>query len=148
MVRSRSSLRNLQPLLEEHSKLKETVELCRSTLDETLVNTHHLSSLFQKLLEQILNHFSNEEEHGYFIEVVEAAPQLENTVEELHQQHPRMVEMVVGLLKEVHNAGSGVEGRSDLIHRYEDFVHLFEHHESAETRLLQNTLNSDIGGHD
>lgn len=148
MARSRSSLGNLQHLLEEHSQLRETVELCRLSLNEKIVNTHDLSSLFQKLLEQLLNHFSHEEEHGYFVEVVEAAPQLEHTVEELHQQHPRMVEMIVGILKEVDHAGPGEKGRSSLIHKYEDFVQLFEHHESEETRLLHDTFNSDIGEHD
>lgn len=148
MMRTRSPLPGLEPLLEEHSQLWKAVELCRSTLNGKYVAAHYLNSLFQKLLEQILNHFSNEEEHGYFVDVIEEAPQLEPAVEELCRQHPRMVKLIVGILKVLEDEDSGEERRSDLIRKYAEFYHLFEHHEAEETRLLQNAFNRDIGSHD
>ena len=148
MTRTRSLLRSPEPLLEEHSRLWKLVERCRSTLHETNIRSEYLNSLFRRLLEQLLNHFSHEEEHGYFSDLIEEAPQLESTVEELYRQHPRMVELIVWISNEMENREPGEERRCRLTSIYDEFYHLFKRHEAEETLLLQNAFNSDLGGHD
>ncbi|QXD16142.1 hypothetical protein GQ464_004105 [Rhodocaloribacter litoris] len=101
---------------------------------------------FQTLL---LKQFDLEEEGGFIQDVVRLAPQYAARVETLQEEHHKVVadlNHVLNVLKDI-RAPSPARTRR-LRERFTDVITLFERHESAENRLLQDVYFQDYGSGD
>ena len=148
MAMTRVPLAQLKSQLKEREELRKLVNRCRTNLHERKVGPKHLRLQFHRLLEHLLNHFSQEEDHGYFLEIVDLATHSGETLVEHFRQHRQMVEMVVALMNSLECGELRGDAWLQLSCGFEEFFYLFEGHESAETELLQNAYAGELGEHD
>ena len=103
---------------------------------------------FQRLREELVEHFHYEEEGGFFKDVVERAPRYSEQIDELCQEH---VQSLQDLDQMTHDAEVGEptgEWWDDLSHRFHEFSNQLMNHEARENQLLQNAYGIDLGAND
>ena len=148
MINTHDRILTPEHLLEDHTQLWKIVEQCRKTLPEGSVRRGLLANLLQTLLERLLDHFWQEENDGYFVDLIDQSPHLKNSIEELLQQHPTMVKQIIDLQNHVARATNQEDAWSVINQKFTGFLLLFQKHEAEETRLLQLAFGDDIGGND
>ncbi|GIV57719.1 MAG: hypothetical protein KatS3mg042_0632 [Rhodothermaceae bacterium] len=93
--------------------------------------------------------FDREEEGGFFHDVLRMAPQHAARVENLLEEHHKLIadlEHILRMLKGVHVPASPRLAR--IRDRFTDLVAHFERHEAEENRLLQDVYMQDYGSGD
>ena len=133
--------REQQRLLEMEERLRTAEEeLRRRPGPETRLAFHAALSAFS---EHLLEHFEEEEEGGFFQQVLETQPSSHPTVSVLRQEHDAM-RAQVSLLRARISSHAG----SSALPSVTDLLDALEHHERAERKLLQETFVTDTGAGD
>jgi hemerythrin len=93
----------------------------------------------------LADHFRYEEQGGYMEAVRLREPQLERTIQQLGDEHPRLLRLLDALLAES-------TGATRLDDRFREEVRAWiegvRQHEARETRLVQDVFNSDFDAED
>jgi hypothetical protein len=124
-------------------RLRAMVAAAAATLEEPRWHALWAREIDQ-LQELLVEHFRNEEEGGYMVEVLAVAPNHNHKVETLLGEHAVMLKRVGEL------AG---QARQDVDHdtygdRVMQLLGMLTTHEQTETSLWQATLWTDIGAGD
>jgi hypothetical protein len=130
-------------LCQEHASLLERL----SGLEEAIESAHgdtvadHLGAVRTHLL----HHFEFEESGGYMKHVLDRAPHLHLQAQELLAEHGRMRKQVDDLLAQVSGLAANRPLPDAFRHRVRDLLEFVRKHEARENRLVQETLNQDLG---
>jgi len=95
--------------------------------------------------EHIAEHFRFEEQNGYLDVVRRREPQMDRTIEELHEEHRQLLLSLNALLEEARAYG-GAEGT--FREKVRAWVRRVRQHESRENSLVQDAFTTDIGTED
>lgn len=129
----------------EHEHLRRSIQEASDVLKSPHRQRKHLNDLLAMLSEQVESHFRHEEHGGYLTDALARAPHLRSRAEVLQEEHLTLQEQIDKLHLLVH---SGVESPSWWTRVESDF-HVFaarlHDHEHAETQLVQEAFNQDIG---
>lgn len=126
----------------EHEHLRELL----GTLDQTLIARREaadkLAAMVSSLQEHVRVHFQEEEDGGFFHEIVSQAPRMSDRADELKHEHVGLAAAVVEL---VSIADEENELCKSLDTRFREFSKALMHHESKENELLLDAYEEDIG---
>jgi len=126
-------------LLKQLSGLEDTIESARG--DKV---AEHLGAVRDHLRQ----HFQFEERDGYMKHVLDRAPQLHPQTQELLAEHGRMSRQVDELVALISSLPSNRPLPDALRHRVRQLVQSVRKHEAIENRLVQETLNQELGADD
>lgn len=94
---------------------------------------------------ELEEHFTHEESGGFFAELLDRAPQLDERVSNLLQEH-RELRVLFRFLRKTCGWACGESGtRSGWLAEFAEFHHRFNEHEQAEHDLLHEALQRDVG---
>ncbi len=138
-----------QRIKDEHVQLREAVAHLRDTLPPQTSGPivawyGSLDTELAEFIEMVERHFALEEEGGYMRELRDEYPRLGHRIDELAAEHASIREALSGCRKE---AREGV-GATELVEHLHRGLDLLAKHESAETELFQDAMQSDIGAAD
>ena len=108
-----------------------------------------LLQLLGDLANDLLKHFSLEEEGGFIREVLSRAPQKAQIVQRLQREHAEITRRLNKVVMDVEAVRQGNEsGVLDIRRRTTAVLSLLDAHEAAEASLSQETYLQDEGGPD
>lgn len=132
----------------EHRELEEKYEVIHAAI---AAGPSALTSVCNRLTDlavELERHFENEEEAGYFTEIIDLAPHLSHRAERLEAEHEQ-------LLRQLRQLQCHVAATQDADQRYElicrilpGFIAACRKHEHCETELVQEAWLTDIGACD
>lgn len=135
-------------VLQEHQCLKELLGKIDRALTEKDVSIDAVSDLLAQFGDQLVRHFSTEEDGGYFAEALIQSPRLVARANELMAQHPKMCTKVRDLVVELDHLQPKQDWWQETRKRFDAFREELLIHEQREDRLLQEAYNQDLGAND
>lgn len=126
----------------EHEHLRELLGNLHQALIVRREAANKLEALVTSLQEHVRVHFHEEEEGGFFSEVVAQAPRMSDRAEELKNEHVELGATVVEL---VTMANEESELCKSLDAKFHVFSKALMQHESKENELLLDAYEDDIG---
>ena len=93
----------------------------------------------------IVEHFRFEEQNGYMDTVRTHEPRLERVIDELAEDHCRLLDSLDALIRETAMAASTNE---TITAKVTEWIGEVRRHEAQENRLVQDAFNMDIGPED
>ena len=141
----------LREIKDDHHELRQLIHHCSAMLDHSgpvEIDSKRLVELLTKLRDQLAMHFSLEEAYGYFEDAIMVAPHLCRRAESLRSQHfDLFAEMcrVVDTSEELLYHEKPLRLLQRLANHYHSFLSRFHEHEAAESDLILEAFNDDIG---
>jgi len=132
-------------ILQEHGALRQKVHRIHSVLAEPNPNRAEIESLLREFLNALVIHFANEEEDGFFTEVISRAPQHTGRAGALCVEHQQLLRETEELCRFAEAGSPSMPWWRELNARCHEFSKRLMHHESEENRLLQEVHSLDIG---
>jgi len=130
---------------EEHECLQSTLTEMRMLLSER-GNPGLAIETLADLAGHVVTHFVHEEQDdGFFDNVVEQAPRLQSKAAELIEEHATMIDALTGMQIFAAKNEPSEAWWKDLAARFEAFWLSFSRHERAEIDMVQEAFNEDIG---
>jgi hemerythrin len=148
MTPSPSPRANPYSILDEHAHLRRRLDDVREALIARRASGAVVASLFEELHRVVLDHFEHEEDGGYFAQALFEAPRLSERAEQLLGQHVQMAAQLAALRSFARQTRMSDPWWDELHELFDDFLRLFEQHESEENTLLYEAFNVDIGAED
>ena len=141
----------LQEIKQDNVELREVLgELSRRLLRRRVRHSdaREMADLLVRLRDQLAVHFSLEEAFGYFENAVTIAPRLSERADELRSQHDLFYQDICAICEQAekllyHEASPRT--LRQVATRYADFHDALMQHESAETELIMEAFDDDIG---
>lgn len=144
-------LHDLLPIVtteQEHEALRGLLDEVRRVLEAREWHSAGVRGVLVQLRQQLFQHFTHEEQGGYFSTLVAAAPQLANRARALENEHRDLLVQVDQLLEAAALAGHNAARRGQIRLDYAGFVRLMERHEVEEDRLIQEANGHELGSGD
>jgi hypothetical protein len=138
----------LNAIAAEHESLANLYEQVSVALDAGPGGPLSASVLLDELVEQVANHFSHEEEGGYYSQVVEIAPWRAPAVDELKRQHSDLLRTVARIAQGARLASKSLLSYEAVWKEFAEFLHSCSDHEARENRLVQEVYLLDIAAAD
>jgi len=141
----------LREIKDDHHELRQLIHHSSAMLDHSgpvEIDYKRLGELLTKLRDQLAMHFSLEEAYGYFEDAMMVAPHLSRRAESLRSQHfDLFAEMcrVVECSEQLLYHEMPVRLLPRLAGQYHEFLSCFHEHEAAESDLIMEAFNDDIG---
>lgn len=138
----------IDAIAEEHHELEALYERICNTLADRSECLETVRDLFQEMAQRVRRHFENEEQGGYFREIVELAPRCADKADQLEREHAELMEVAEQLARDIRHARETQVWRLAIRLDFENFIRRCEEHEAAETELVQEAYLQDIGAQD
>jgi len=129
-------------LLEQLRELEEAMATLGAQLGEPIADR------LQALRANLQRHFHFEEQGGYMRHVLDRAPHLHRTVEELLAEHHRLGQGLDELVELARAVPCGSLAPAMFRDRAQQWITLVSGHEARENRLVQEACNRDLGTDD
>ena len=142
----------MQEIKEDDDRLKRLLEEFRQLVSRSSL-THQeklcLASMVSDVRDRVAFHFGLEEAYGYFEDPVAVAPRLSERVEEIRTQHGELLEDICKIAEFFEDYEPNLpEDFSTVQEMCRTFLKCFDEHEAAESALIVQAFNEDIGGED
>ncbi len=135
-------------LLAEHRRLEETLSRLARIFRQRSISPEEVAGECHDLREQLVVHFQEEEEGGFFEQFTEVAPELTPVAESLQRQHCDLL-MKLNVLYDVATVDKKDSSWWDQLDiHFDAFVRTFHEHEHQENRLMQEAFTQDTGDKD
>ncbi len=132
----------------EHDELRELLGNVHQTLVNRSESVANVAQVMGSLREHAITHFREEEEDGFFDQVISIAPRVTERANGIRDEHQQLAAEVDRLVEMT----SGGDGSPAWWQQLNDAFHEFSkdlmHHESKENELLQEVYTEDIGSAD
>jgi len=142
----------MQEIKEDDDRLKRLLEEFRQLVSRSSLAYQEklcLASMVSDVRDRVAFHFGLEEAFGYFEDPVAAAPRLSERVERLRSQHGELLEDVGRIVDLFEDSEPELpEDFSAVQEMCRMFLKFFDEHEAAESALIVQAFNEDIGGED
>ena len=145
MFRHSLSLAILAENGKEHEELQELVQSLNRRITGPPWSNSMIPSLLRSLVIHFEAHFQGEEEGGIFDEILRAYPSLSPQVEQLIQEHRRMLMKADDLANRCHQGARSSENWKTLQTLYHELKIDFSEHEKREQDLLQEPASGSEG---
>ncbi len=137
---------------QEHEKLHEEIDALRAWWQECREigspRFDEMGDRVDALRTRLREHFAWEEEDGYLSDVLEDAPHLVKRGESLRRQHDTLLEAFAGLVEHLHSDEPRFSGWDEAGHDLDELLERLSKHEHAETELVLEAVQSDVGTKD
>jgi hypothetical protein len=133
---------------QEHDALRGQLRQIHEVLTGPDIMAEEVLQLLRELQNELTLHFASEEADGFFDEVITLAPRLQNRANQLCVEHEQMLYQVGELYRFAAAGSLSMPWWEELGSRCHEFSKQLMHHESEEHKLLQQTLQEDIGPSD
>ncbi len=138
----------LKEIAAEHESLADLYEQVFNALESGVDGLLSASALLDELVARIADHFSHEEEGGYYSHVVDIAPWRASLVDGLKDQHAKLLKMIVQIAADARRASHSLISSETVWKEFAAFLHLCAEHEARENRLVQELYSLDIAAAD
>jgi iron-sulfur cluster repair protein YtfE (RIC family) len=141
-ISDRSTYEEIQ---REHEELGELLGDVTRTLAKRLVSVSQVAEMIGTLVEQLEQHFDEEETGGFFDQIVSQTPRHAERCKSLREEHT----WLLASIRELNEQASLGDDSDDWWQRLESKFHEFSkelmQHESKENELVQKVYTEDIG---
>lgn len=138
-----------QEIKDDHQQLADLLESLRELESHRQALPNHANEFVEKLAvlcDQLALHFALEEAYGYFEDLVEITPHLHAQTGRLRDQHEVLFVMARDLADGAAERPKGSTDKLLLIaDQFVEFDEAYRAHESAETELIVDAMNQDVG---
>lgn len=141
-------MNRFKEIAREHKRLSNHLGNLLRVLAERQRTVVELAVEFEKLKDELVQHFHEEDEGGFFDGIVEHAPRLSERIEALRQEHDRLLEQLNELQTKVDVPAPSPEWWQELERSFHDFSCELMRHEHRENEILQEAYGVDIGAQD
>jgi hypothetical protein len=127
------------------------LEICLLVESPPRMSRRQLYAALARLRDQLAMHFALEEAYGYFEDAIEVAPWLSAKADDLRGEHDGFYNEVCGIVDQAERLlYHEVPGEllEDVVDRFREFYAMFQKHEAAESQLIHQAFNEDLGGWD
>jgi iron-sulfur cluster repair protein YtfE (RIC family) len=131
--------------MQEHDVLRDKVQRIHTVLAHSDPTTDEIESLLREFVSALLIHFANEEEEGFFDDVISCAPRLAYKAGELCAEHKELVRKVDELCRFASAGSPSIVWWRELNSRCHEVSRQLMRHERDENKLLQQARQVDIG---
>lgn len=132
----------------EHDQLREKLKQINHVISDATATGEEVAQLLIGFHDQLKEHFSNEEQEGFFEEITAQAPRLTPAADGLCDEHREMLVSASELAQFASKQANSKAGWDELNSKFQGFSKQLMHHESEENLLLQQAYQEDIGSHD
>lgn len=139
---------HFEQMLMEHSHLNELLTRMGACLDQRDQERQAIVALAEELMGKVQDHFDHEENEGFFDQIGERAPWLQNRAESLKEQHPLLAESLDELAAGLQRGDASEQWWNDAAERFAGFMEQFRLHEEDEHRLIQEAFDRDVAAED
>ncbi len=132
---------------QEHEELRELLGSVHRMLAGPLESAAKVVETLKSLQRHVQAHFYEEENGGFFDDIVAEAPRMSERAESIKREHTRLSDAMQELVccaEEVERD----DGRQLLEAKFHDFSKELMHHETRENEMLLETYDDDIGSKD
>jgi len=145
---SNASEQNIHERIQrEHDALRELLGKVHRTLTKRRESVANVSEMLQSLHRHVRTHFDEEEQGGFFEEIVSQAPRLSTRAETIQGEHARLNNDLLELIVCADDAKSE-DWWQNLEAKFHEFSKELMRHESKENELLLEAYSDDIGAAD
>lgn len=133
---------------EDHMALRQRIQLVQQTFRRPDAGPTELWRELRALELELAEHFRHEESEGFFDSILDSAPEFAEQIAALQRQHERFRRDISSMKDVCRAATLDRQQFADLLSGFEFFVADFDGHEHAEFRLVQESVNRDLGAAD
>ena len=133
---------------QDHEVLRTWLGKLHHALTERSATAPDVAALFDGLIEHVDRHFEDEENGGFFDQVVAQAPRFADRTTALRDDHVELRKQVRGLAEVARSAEASDAWWKQLDEGFHEFSKSLMHHENLENELLQDTYDEDVGSKD
>ena len=145
MVPTTDSTAKFDAFATEHEGLDQSLSAFRELLTKRKDARATVSTLAE-LSDRVMSHFDHEEQDdGFFENVIDQAPRLKKQATLLIEEHTLMANALTDLRRYVANDVPSETWWREVNARFEAFWRIFCRHERAEIDLVQEAFHDDIG---
>jgi hemerythrin-like domain-containing protein len=132
-------------LAEAHRKLLEDLQNLERVAQASDADSTELSVCLKSIRTHLEEHFRLEEHNGYMQAVLDQAPQLERTVNQLRGEHDELRGSLAALLDGSRDMRSV---KADFQQKVQKWIERVRNHESKENLLVEEAFNRDLATKD
>jgi iron-sulfur cluster repair protein YtfE (RIC family) len=129
----------------EHDHLRELLGKIHQALSTRAETVDEISGMMTSLQEHLREHFHEEEDGGFFKEIVSQAPRMSDRADAIENEH---VDLSTAVDELVSVASKESELCKTMEAGFHDFSKALMHHETKENELLLDAYEEDIGSAD
>lgn len=137
-----------QHIRDEHEALRQLLGHLHQVLTGRTQMPDHVAEMIASLRKHLTTHFREEEEDGFFDEIVEQAPRLSGQAGQLCEEHISLREAVEELDRVAATKTGSASWWEEVTERFHRLSKKLMHHEHKENELLQDAYENDIGAKD
>jgi hemerythrin len=138
----------VEKIMHEHDVLCEKVHRIHTVLEHSDPTTDEIDTLLYEFSSALRVHFANEEDEGFFAEVISYAPQLARQADHLCTEHQELIRKVDELCQFAAAGSPSMVWWLELNARCHEVSRQLMLHEREENKLLQQAHQTDIGALD
>jgi hypothetical protein len=132
----------------DHQRLASRLKWLHERLAAAGLSAREADSALVQTEAELEEHFMHEESGGFFAEILELAPELEERARGLLRQHQQMRKLFRSLRMTCRWACGESGARSGWLAELAEFHRVFDEHEHAENELMYLALQCDMGAGD
>ena len=136
---------NLGTIQGDHSRLRVRLEWLSEELAAAGMTPSQTDRELAQTAAELESHFDHEESGGFFAQILDLSPELDERVRNLLREHQEMRQVLRSLQRTCRWACAESGQRAGWLAEFADFRRRFDQHEAAEHELLHQALLRDLG---
>ena len=137
-----------EQIQQDHKELQQQLVVLHRALCERHQSREEIVDEFSRLRDHLADHFLDEEEGGFFTNLVQRMPHHAERIEALRMEHVARLHDLDGLIDDAANQPICPDWWEDLARRFHEVSRLLMAHELTENELLQEAYGLDLGAFD
>lgn len=134
----------IDKIIQEHAALRDKLSRIHTILADPVPASDEIEALLREFLNTLVIHFANEEDEGFFDEVVSRAPQLADQAARLGAEHRQLEHETVELSQFAAAGSPSMPWWRELSSRCHVLSKKLMRHESEENRLMQRAFQEEV----
>lgn len=132
-------------IMQEHDALNAKIHRIHSVLSGPEPNEEEIGNLLREFLCTLVVHFANEEDEGFFTDIVSHAPELASSAAKLGIEHRALLQEASELCRFADAGCPSMPWWRELHTRCHGFNKRLMHHECQENKLLHEAHKGNSG---
>ncbi len=141
-------MKRFREIAREHKRLSSHLGTLLRILTERQRASVEIAVEFEKLKDELVHHFHEEDDGGFFEGIVDHAPRLSERIAALREEHVQLLEQLNELQAKADVPSASLEWWEDMEHSFHEFSCELMRHEHRENEILQEAYGVDIGAQD
>jgi hypothetical protein len=140
-------------VLAEHRRLHAMLRdmraaIVHSTGPDEPQSFAHVSSILQRLQDELRHHFAEEEGGGCLDEAVSRCPRLSDEVKRVEAEHPEILAEIDRMIRDAGRLPPTTQNQLALQREFDELYRRLHDHEAAENRILAQGFGIAANGED